>query len=159
MEVNTPFGQLQPLQGGNLARVADLEEAFYKLPSMQVQVSSAWVSVSRMNCSMEQPRGNRCTCGTRAACVNGHSINTKDSWPRAPMLHCMQAWGRMGDAAQPQWEACGVFSQGHAMVLHVPGESGCYQPYRLNIVTFGFLHEVRIRICRKGHQAKLAAAR
>ena len=32
----TPFGQLRPLQGGNLARVANLKEVDHKLSSRQV---------------------------------------------------------------------------------------------------------------------------
>ena len=34
-ELITPFGQLRPLQGGNLARVANLKEVDHKLSSRQ----------------------------------------------------------------------------------------------------------------------------
>ncbi len=37
-EMIAPFGQLRPLQGGNLARVAKLKEVDHKLSSRQVGI-------------------------------------------------------------------------------------------------------------------------
>ncbi len=76
-EMITPFGQLRPLQGGILARVANLKEVDHKL-SKQASMHRATARVSAwcLNSSITQPGGKRCAYGARAARVAEHSNNT-----------------------------------------------------------------------------------
>ena len=50
-ELITPFGQLRPLQGGNLARVANLKEVDHKLSSRQVCIEPLVWGASRCKAS------------------------------------------------------------------------------------------------------------
>lgn len=54
------FGQLRPLQGGNLTRVADLDEAQHKLLSMQILSHCMIVRVNACT-ALQQPGETRST--------------------------------------------------------------------------------------------------
>ena len=68
-EMITPFGQLRPLQGGNLARVANLKEVDHKL-SKQASMRRATARVSAMVHEFQHNAARhfkRCAYGARAA--------------------------------------------------------------------------------------------